>query len=128
MLRLPPTLSTATSLASPSTKCDQPLHPHCPRTCSPTVRHCPFLCPTSHPSFRPLLHNLLLDSWTFPPTSRSPFSPFLHDQRPAPSHRHRHTATTPSSETPASITLWSAETTEWTLFLDSSMLTTMRLV
>lgn len=104
-LRLPPTPSTATSLASPSTKCDHPPHPHCPPTCSPTARRCPSLCPTSHPSSPPLSHNLLPASWTFPPTSHSPCSPSPHDRRPALSHRHRHTATTPSSETAASFKL-----------------------
>lgn len=109
VLRLPPTPSTATNLVSPSTKCDRPPHPRCPRTCSPTARRCPSLCTTSHPSSPPLLHNPLPDSWTFPPTSRSRCSPFLPDRRIALSRRHRHTATTPSSETPASVTLWPAE-------------------
>lgn len=97
-LHLPPTLSTATTRASPSTKCGHPPRPRCPPTCSPTAPRCPSLYPTSRLSSPPPSRSLPPDSWTFPPTSRSPCSPSPRGQYPVLSHRH--ITTTPSSEMP----------------------------
>lgn len=95
-LRLPPTLSTATIPALPSTKWGHPRHHRCLRTWCPTARRCRSPCPISCPSSPPLLHNLLPEPWTCHRTSRSPCFPFPPDRQPA--LRHRHTTTTPSSE------------------------------
>lgn len=96
--RLPPTLSTATILALPSTKWGHPLHHHCLPTWCPTARRCRSRCPNNCPSSLPLLHNLQADPWTCQLTSRSPCFPFPPELQPVLRHRHRHTTTTRSSE------------------------------